>query len=140
MAEQNDTGIKTFIAAIALKRGRGVSLASTAGEIEYPADESEEIIGVTLADAAAAEEIEVALLTKPGTFKVELGDRITTPMSDSGIGLHVLSNGQFVDADYMDVSSSSTTSGSRTTRRFYAIERGSGRGSFVEAIVAGLGE
>ncbi len=127
MAVQNDSGVMTFAAAIALTRGRGVSLAAAAGEVEYPAAETEEIVGVTLEDAIAGEHVAVALLSKPGTVKVQASQAITAPTSGKGTPLYVGTDGRFTDV-------------AGTQIRYYALEAVGAAGEYLEAMVAGSGE
>jgi len=70
MSQQNESGFKSFLATSAVTRYRRVKLTSSSGTYVEHAGAGEEAIGIAQGDAAIGKQVNVALLNKPGTFKM----------------------------------------------------------------------
>lgn len=78
MSQQNDNGIKTFIADSAVEAFRLVKLISASGtNVVHNGAGETDIEGVTQAPAAAGENVSVKLISGPGTFKITGAEAIT---------------------------------------------------------------
>lgn len=95
MAQQNDTGFKSYIAATDLLAYRAVELAATANQVQYPSAVSDRLVGITQAPANSGEPVTVKLLNAPGTYRITVGAACS-----AGSALYMLATaGKFSTAD-----------------------------------------
>jgi hypothetical protein len=70
MSQQNENGFKAFTATSAVTAYRRVKLTSGSGTAVEHAGAGEEAVGIAQINAGAGEMVTVALLNRPGTFKM----------------------------------------------------------------------